>query len=99
MANKIKDILMLIGVLLVLIIFGTFIISSIYETVKETPVECSEYGNVRFVWIGSLLGAQKQITEGEHYDGYMEVCIKGKTMFGKEWKRSNYDALVSGDEQ
>ncbi len=99
MSKSISEIMMGIFLIIVLLGFASYILFSIYNVSTKTPMTCDEHGEVKFVWIGSLFGGQKQITEGEHYDGYMEVCIKGKTLWGKEWKRSNYDALVSGEEQ
>lgn len=84
---KILQTMTFVIVIILLSLFAMGIITTIYEASKEIPVSCSEYGDVKYRWIGGLFGGIKQIVDGEFYDGYMEVCIKGKTAWGGEWKR------------
>lgn len=97
--NQVSDIL--IGIIILIFVFGigTYIVISMVDTAKNTVVDCNEYAEAKFVWVGSLLGSQKHTTESDHYDGTMEICIKGKTTFGKKWELKNKDVLVATGEE
>lgn len=94
--NKVQDILIGICIIIVALGFGTYIVITMVDTASNMVVDCHEYKEVKFRYIGAgglFGGVQEKTVSGENYDGYKEVCVKGKNAFGQDWETSDVNVL------
>lgn len=87
---KSVQLLQTILLILVVLVVGTYIVSTMIETSKTEIFECTEYKDVKFKYVGSggLFGSIRQMeTRSDDYDGWMEKCVIGNNLFGEEITR------------
>lgn len=73
-----------------LIIFLVFVYLFVILPFSQVIVTCEKTEHVKFRYVGSgglFSHVEKQQVEGNNYDGYMDICIKGKNIFGQEIER------------
>lgn len=73
---------MILGLIVVLLI-----VTMMYNGLKDSPIKCDEYEQVKYRSIGNggiFGGINKVEVYGDQYDGFMNKCIKGMNLFGEK---------------
>ena len=70
---------------IVVLLIGAGIFLIFYLSLKDFPIECDEYKQVKFRYVGSggfFGGIEKIEVHGDSSDGTMPKCVKGTNIFG-----------------